>query len=425
MKRHHSATVLALAGLAACAPVPPIDSTTPPPTPFATQAPTGPTEPPASAAVEARFSQWLQQFRADALRAGIDEATLDRALPSVRYVPRVVELDRSQPEFSRAIWDYVDSIVSPARIAKGREKRAQWHKELDAAASRFGVPATVLLAVWGMESNYGTHYGNLPVLDALATLAFDGRREAWARGELLLALRIVQRGDMAPEQMLGSWAGAMGQTQFMPSIYLAHGIDGDGDGRIDIWGSMPDVFQSTAQFIARSGWRAQEVWGTEVQLPPDFDPARADPALRQSTAAWVLEGVRSLDGNALPALSNASLLLPAGLRGPAFLVGDNYRAILRYNNATSYALSVCLLAQRLAGGAAVQAPWPRDLRPLTRSEVLSLQTALNRRGFDSGVPDGTVGPATRKALQAFQRSRGLPADGYPTAELLELLQTEP
>ncbi len=405
--------VLVLAGAVACAPVTPL-------TQPATEITLKETPP-----VEVRFAHWLQQMRVDARQAGVDDATLERALGDVRLVPRVVELDRTQPEFSRAIWDYVDSIVSPARVQQGRDKRAQWRQALETASDHFGVPTPVLLAVWGMESNYGTHYGSLPVIDALATLAFDGRREAWARGELLAALRIVQRGDMAPQQMLGSWAGAMGHTQFMPSVYLAHGKDGDGDGRVDLWDSLPDVFASTANFIARSGWQRQETWGLEVRLPADFDPARADPTLRQNTAQWAQEGLRSMDGAALPPLANAAVLLPAGIRGPAFLVGDNYRAILRYNNATSYALSVCLLAQRIAGGAAVQAPWPRGLRPLTRTEVRELQDALNRRGWNSGSPDGIVGHATRKALQGFQQSRSLPADGYPTTELLELLQTTP
>lgn len=414
--------VLALFGGCASGPGVPLGAD---PAPTSTTPPVTETVPATGDATPQRFAQWLANFRKTALAAGIDEATLRKGLDGAQLLPRVVELDRSQPEFSRTIWDYVDSIVSPSRVAKGRQKLAQFNTETGAASERYGVPAAILLAVWGMESNYGSNYGDIPVMDALATLGFDGRREAWARGELLAALKILQRGDMDRNRMLGSWAGAMGQTQFMPSVYLAHAVDADNDGRADIWGSMADVLASTANFIARSGWRSQEPWGVEVLLPADFDLAQADPSIRQSSAQWTLEGVRSVDGGALPDFTDATLLLPAGVRGPAFLVGANYRAILRYNNSTSYALSVCLLAQRIGGGPGVQSPWPRDLRNLSRSEIKALQTGLNQRGFDSGTPDGQAGPATRKALQQFQRSRSLPADGYPTAELLRLLQQEP
>ncbi|HEX5358028.1 MAG TPA: lytic murein transglycosylase [Aquabacterium sp.] len=378
----------------------------------------------AEGTVDERFALWLANFRDTARAAGIDDATLHAALDGVHLRSRAVELDRAQPEFTRPLWDYIEAIVSTQRIAQGQQKLAQFQAEADAASTRYGVPAPILMAVWGLESNYGSNYGDVPVFDALATLGFEGRREAWAKSELLAALRILQRGDIDRERMVGSWAGAMGQTQFMPSSYLAYAVDADGDGRRDIWGSMADVLSSTAHFLARSGWRAQEAWGTEVQLPADFDPSRADPQVRQPSAQWAAEGVRAMDNTPLPDLADASILQPAGARGPAFIVGRNYRAVLRYNNATSYALTVCLLAQRIAGGPGVQAPWPKDLRPLTRSETLAMQNALNQRGFDSGKPDGQMGPATRRALQQFQRSLALPADGYPTPDLLkQLLQT--
>jgi hypothetical protein len=214
----------------------------------------------------------------------------------------------------------------------------------------------------------------------------------------------------------------MGHTQFLPSSFLAYAVDADGDGRRDIWGSMADVLESTANFLARSGWRADEPWGAEVRLPADFDVARADGAVRQPATHWAAEGVQAVDGGALPALEDAAILLPAGARGPAFLVGTNFRAILRYNNSTSYALAVSLLAQRLAGGPEVRAPWPRDLAALSRAEVQALQAALNARGFDSGPADGVIGPATREAVRRYQQSVGLPPDGYPTLDLLELLR---
>jgi hypothetical protein len=214
----------------------------------------------------------------------------------------------------------------------------------------------------------------------------------------------------------------MGQTQFLPSNFLAYAVDADGDGRRDLWGSVPDVLASTANFLARSGWQAGQPWGLEVRLPPGFDYSRADPALRQPASQWASEGVQGVDGNPLPALPDSAILLPAGARGPAFLVGANFRTLLRYNNAISYGLAVGLLAQRLQGGASVQAPWPRDLPPLTRSQLLELQTTLNARGFDSGKPDGMMGAATQRGIRNYQRSLGVPADGYPSLELLQRLQ---
>ncbi|MBU0915432.1 lytic murein transglycosylase [Aquabacterium parvum] len=369
-----------------------------------------------------RFATWLRDFRATARTAGVSEATLKAALDVAEFRPRTIELDRSQPEFSRSTWDYLDSAVSPTRVANGQAKLAQVRAQADAAASRYGVPAPVLVAVWGMESNYGQNYGDVPVIDALATLAFEGRREAWARGELLAALKIIDQGDIDREHMIGSWAGAMGQTQFMPSAFLARAVDADGDGRRDIWRSMPDVLASTANYLHQAGWVAGEAWAPEVKLPEGFDVSRADPGLRQDATQWSAEGVRLVDGSPLPAMAEASILQPAGAHGPAFLVGRNFRAVLRYNNATSYALGVTLLAQRIDGGAPVQAAWPRDQRVLSRSEVKSLQAALNHKGFATGTPDGLLGPATRGALRDWQRSVGLPADGFATAELLTRLQ---
>ena len=350
--------------------------------------------------------------------AGIREATLHATLDGAQYLPRVIERDRAQPEFTRTVWDYLDSAVSPGRVARGQDKLAQFRDDIDAAAARYGVPPGVLVAIWGMESNYGSNVGSTPTIDALATLGFDGRRADWARGELLAALKIVDHGDIDRDHMIGSWAGAMGQTQFLPSNFLAYAVDADGDGRRDIWNSTADVMASTANFLARSGWQAGEPWGVEVTLPPGFDAGRADASVRQSTARWVAEGLQGVDGQALPALADGSVLLPAGVRGPAFLVGANFRVILRYNNSTSYALAVGLLAQRLNGGPAVLAAWPRDQPALSRSQVLELQNALNQRGFASGTPDGAVGPATRAGVRGYQRSLGLPADGYPSIDLL-------
>ena len=401
---------------AAAAATAPASGARPPVAPAPSQAAADP------AAQREAFARWVAGFRTSALAAGISEATLRAALDTAEFQPRVVQLDGAQPEFTRPVWDYLDNTVTPQRVALGREKLAQLRAEADAAAARYGVPPAIVTAIWGMESNYGSNYGSTPTVDALATLGFEGRREAWARGQLLAALKIIQAGDIDHAHMVGSWAGAMGQTQFLPSNFLAYAVDADGDGRRDIWGSMADVMASTANFLAQSGWRAGQPWGVEVVLPPGFDLARADGQQRQAASAWAAEGVRGMADAPLPELPDAALLLPAGARGPAFLVGPNFRAILRYNNATSYALAVGLLAQQIDGGPGVQAAWPRDLQPLSRTQLRALQTALSARGFDAGAADGVMGPATREALRRWQRSVGLPADGYPDAAQLQRLQ---
>ena len=411
--------MLALSTLAGCAAAPPIQTeAAAPPADIArtTQAPPNELE------HSEKFARWVAGASADARQAGIDSATLHSAFDKVRFLPRVIELDRAQPEFTRTVADYLGNAVSAQRVARGQDKLRQLRPVIDPLAARYGVPAETLVAIWGMESNYGSYVGDIPTIDALATLGFEGRREAWARDQLLAALKILQNRDIDREQMIGSWAGAMGQTQFLPSNFLAYAVDADGDGRRDLWGSIPDVMASTAHFLVRSGWQAGQPWGLEVRLPASFDYARASPSVQQPTSQWGEEGVQSMMGAPLPPVPASSIFLPAGARGPAFLVGPNFRTILRYNNSTSYALAVSLLAQQLAGGAVVQAPWPQDLLALTRSQLLALQTALNALGFDSGTPDGMMGPATQRGIRHYQRSLGLPADGYPTLELLQRLQ---
>lgn len=370
----------------------------------------------------AGFASWRTAFQAQALQAGIRPDTVRTVLANAQWQPRVVELDRAQPEFTRTPWAYLDSAVSPQRIAQGQGKLAEHAAALQAASARYGVPAAVITAIWGMESNYGSNFGTFRTVDALATLAYEGRRRAWAQNELLAALRIIDQGDIAADRMIGSWAGAMGHTQFLPSVFLRHAVDADGDGHRDIWGSVPDVAASTAAFLAGEGWRRGEAWGAEVQLPASFDYARTELTVRQSSAQWAAEGVLAVAGQALPALDNASILTPAGARGPAFLVGHNFRTLLRYNNAVTYALGVAQLSQQIEGGAAIAAPWPRDLQPLSRDQVQALQTALNARGFDTGTPDGVQGPATRAGLRRYQQSEGLVADGYATLDLLDRLR---
>ena len=420
------ASAAAAALLAGCASAPSEPISRPAESAAGARAATAPA-PPGKAAlddadVEQRFARWVADFRAAARSQGVSEATLRSAFDQVRYLPRVIELDRAQPEFTRTVWDYLDNAVTPQRVATGQEKLAQVRAEADAAAARYGVPPAVVVAIWGMESNYGDNYGNTPVVDALATLGFEGRREDWARRELLAALKILDSGDIARDRMIGSWAGAMGQTQFLPSNFLAYAVDADGDGRRDIWGSMADVVASTANFLSRSGWQAGTPWGVEVRLPTGFDFGRADMAVRQSGAQWAAEGLRTVDGQPLPELADASVLLPAGARGPAFLVLDNFRSILKYNNSTSYALAIGLLADNLLRPTEVQGSWPRGERQLGRSERIELQELLARNGLQPGPADGIIGANTRKAVRALQLQLNWPADGYPNEELLKQLR---
>ncbi|WP_445621163.1 lytic murein transglycosylase [Kushneria sp. Sum13] len=368
------------------------------------------------------FDQWVSEFRQTAQGQGITPATLDEALAEVRYQPRIIELDRSQPEFTRAIWEYLDSAVSSTRVDNGRQKLAEHRSAADQAQASYGVPGSVITAIWGIESNYGSNFGSFSTIDAFATLGYEGRRHAFAQEQLIAALRIIQEGDIDRDHMLGSWAGAMGHTQFIPTSFLAYAVDGDNDGRRDIWGSIPDVMASTAHYLAKNGWQPGQPWGVEVTLPEGFDYTRTELSTRQPTSAWQTQGVRPIQGQSLPAFDQGSIIAPAGAQGPAFLVGPNFRVIMRYNNATSYALAVALLSQRIEGGPGVQGNWPRGLKPLTRSQTKELQGLLNQKGFGTGTPDGIMGPNTREGLRAWQRSAGRTPDGFPSSSVLEALR---
>ena len=370
----------------------------------------------------ASFETWLTEYRRYAAAQGISEATLSSALDGVRYRPRVLELDRSQPEFVRPIWQYLDSAVSQTRVGEGRARLDEHRDTALRMQERYGVPAEIVVAIWGIESNYGGNFGDFSTLEALATLAFDGRRRDFARGELLAALRIIEAGDIEPQRMIGSWAGAMGHTQFIPSSFESYAVDGDDDGRRDIWQSIPDVMASTANYLAKAGWRAGQPWGVEVSLPSDFDYAQAELDTRRASHEWSAQGVRGMAEDSLPDFDQASVIAPAGAQGPAFLVGPNYRAILRYNNATSYALAVGTLADQIAGREGIRSAWPRDEQPLSRSQVRELQQVLNERGFNVGTPDGILGPNTRRGLRAYQQSVGITPDGFATVALLERLK---
>lgn len=370
------------------------------------------------------FGAWIAGFSKEALQAGISRATLDATLARARWLPQVIELDSAQPEFVRPVWQYLDGAVSAQRIQAGRLQRQRYAAAFQAAVQRYGVPDSIVTAIWGIESSYGTHFGNFRTIDALATLAYDGRRRDWAKGELMAALTIVDKGYMPAAALIGSWAGAMGNTQFLPSIYLKYAVDADGDGKRDIWNSIPDVIASTANFLAQSGWRPSEPWGTEVRLPAGFDYSRTELNLRQDSDAWAAQGVRGMDGQPLPVMRDASILTPAGARGPAVMVGNNFRVLLLYNSSTSYALAVALLAQQIDGGPGLLALWPRQIKPLARTEIEAMQLALNQLGLDAGEIDGVFGPATRAGLRRYQQRLGQTADGYPTQELLQRLMQQ-
>jgi len=415
----HSATAAILLLLSACAEAPAQSLATAPETPTASQ--------PARAAADSErlsFADWLMLLRSDAIAAGIDPELFDRAFAGISPNPDVLAADSSQPEFTRPVWDYLDGAVSPPRIARGRLLLTQHRATLNRIEQRYGVDAETLVAIWGLESNFGSNIGNHNVLRSLATLAYEGRRQVFWRSQLLAVLQILQHGDISAERLVGSWAGAMGQTQFMPTTYNQHAVDFDGDGRRDLWSSSSDALASAAHYLKTSGWQLGQPWGFEVQLPAGFDYALADPEDRRALAAWLALGVKPVATTVPTALADASatLLLPAGHRGPAFLLLGNFRSILKYNNSTAYALAIGLLADGLRGGAGVQAAWPRDERQLGRSERIELQELLALNGFEPGPADGIIGANTRKAVRAFQLKQGWPADGYPSEELLKQLR---
>ncbi len=385
-----------------------------------------PAQPVATTAAPARpatFEEWVADFRVEALAAGISAATFDAAFAGLTPNPQVIENDNFQPEFSRPVWEYLDNAISDARVSGGQQRLQQHASLLSSVERQYGVDPRIIVAIWGLESGYGGNVGSFDVIRSLATLAYQGRRSQAFREFLLQALQILDRGDISRSRMVGSWAGAMGQTQFMPGSYLNYAIDFDNDGRRDLWDSLADVFGSTGNYLANADWRPGETWGTEVVLPAGFDYRETGLEVRRSTAQWDAAGIRSASGGPLPATSGqASVIIPAGHRGPAFLVYDNFRSILRYNNATSYALAVSLLSDRFAGGGRLVAAWPRDQQQLSRQDRIDLQTLLTARGYDTQGIDGIIGPNSRQAVRAFQEEIGAPPDGYPTMELLNQLR---
>jgi len=370
------------------------------------------------------YDACMARLKPQAASRGVPAASFDRFMTGVAADRSVLDLLDAQPEFTTPIWDYLAGLVDDERVADGRAM-LETHRELLARVStQYGVDAETIVAVWGVESDYGRVSGKRPLLQSLSTLSCFGRRQEFFRGEFLATLKLLQDGDLRDPAITGSWAGAFGHTQFMPTTYARIAVDGDGDGRRDLVTSVPDALASTANYLKRSGWQSGQPWGFEVKLPASFDISLAGRTSRRPLSDWVARGVGRVDGSAIaPSDARSALLLPAGRSGPAFLVFRNYDAIYSYNAAESYALAIATLADRLRGGAGLATPWPTDDPGLSRAQRRELQTLLLARGHAIGEVDGMIGSATRRAIQAEQQRLGLsPADGRAGTKILDALR---
>ena len=373
----------------------------------------------------ALFSDWLKTVTTDAHARGIKPTTVAAAFRGLRLNRKVIALDNNQPEFVAPVGAYIAARTTAPTLRIGRLKLKQHAALFDKVEKAYGVPARYLVAIWRLESGYGANLGAFRVVDSLATLAYAGdpKRRLFWRQQLFAALEMSDKGYAPLRRLVGSWAGAMGHTQFIPTTYLAHAVDFDGDGRRDLWRSLPDVFASTANYLEKSGWRTGLPFGWEVRLPKGFDYSQAHLEVRRPVAEWAALGVKLVNDKALPTVDRpVSLIIPSGWRGPVFLVTENYRAILRYNNASAYALTVGLLAERLAWRGKLIAAWPAKDRLLSGPEKTELQHKLIQLGYDPGPVDGKVGPSTRMAIRVFQKRGGKPADGYADHTLLEAVR---
>ena len=374
-------------------------------------------------AQEQSFEDWVAELRAEAAALGISESTLAALDDLEAPLPRVLELDSSQPEFVQTFTRYLGLRVTPRQVERGQQLLNQHAVLLEEVRQRYGVQPQYLAAFWAIESNFGSNTGGFSVLQALATLAYDPRRADFFRTQMLTALQIIDEGHISAADMSGSWAGAMGQLQFMPSVFNLHGVDGDGDGRIDIWNSLPDIFHSAANFLSKSGWKGDERWGREVLLPEDFDFSLAGTDTRKPLQEWRDIGLLQTSGAPIPVADmRASVVIPAGAGGPAFLTYNNFRVTRVYNTPIFYALTVGHLADRFSGGPAIQR-MPENEQAMSIEQVRELQELLNGLGFDSGDPDGRVGSRTRSSIRAYQEQQGLPMDSYPSISLLESLRS--
>ena len=371
----------------------------------------------------ANFDNCVAAMWPDAARRNISRENFERFTAGLTPDLRIMDLMDSQPEFTKAIWDYLDILVNDNRLAKGREILAKYKTQFDATEKAFGVDRYAIAAIWGIESNYSTQMGDRSVMQSTATLACIGRRQAYFKDEFLTALEILNRGDLKPEQLRGSWAGAFGPTQFMPTAFKRYAVDGDGDGRRDVVDNAADLIASTANNLKKDGWQTGQSWGYEVVVPKNFNYMQADRAKAMTLSQWELLGLKRATNQPFPhPADKAYLLAPAGAEGPGFLMLQNFRVIMKYNPAEAYALAIGHFADRLRGGPPFVQPWPRQERVLSRAERLELQQLLAQRGFYRGTPDGQFGGQTREALRSFQASIGTPADGFATSGMLERLR---
>jgi lytic murein transglycosylase len=377
--------------------------------------------PPARAqeASQADFQRFVQSLWPAAKARGVSRGTFDEAFAGVAPDPKIIALTRKQSEFVRPIWDYINGALSAQRLERGRQMAAEWSQTLAAVERTYGVPRSIVLGVWGMETNFGSFSGSIYAVRALATLAYTGYRGDFFRDELLAALQILEAEHVDRTRMLGSWAGAMGHTQFMPSSYMKFAVDGNRDGVRDIWASVPDALASTANYLRQHGWQPGLPWGFEVTLPKGFDFRN----LRQGFASWHALGLRRMDGKAMPRSGEATLFLPGGAQGPAFLVTDNYSVIKAYNSSDAYAMGVAYLGDRLMGGLPIQGAWPKDQPMLDKDQRQELQQRLAGLGLYEGEADGKLGAKTRDAVRNFQLKRGLIPDGYADYAVLRELRT--
>lgn len=372
---------------------------------------------------QANSSNFVRGLWPDAQAMGVSRQAFDASFASYSPSAKVMELTRKQPEFTQTVQQYIDRRVTAAQAGKGQSMRGEWAQTLAGAQQRFGVQPEIVLAIWGMETNFGGFMGGNNTIHALATLTENGYRTDFFRKELLTALRIVSDGHVQPKDMVGSWAGAMGHTQFMPTSFARYAVDFNGDGRKDIWNSIPDALGSTANYLNAFGWRNGETWGYEVKLPAGFDFNAARQLERAPLDQWQRMGVSRVSGRPFPRPSDVGrLYMPAGATGPVFLLLPNFDVIKRYNNSDSYALAVGHLADRILGGGSFATPWPAGDYALSKAQRTEVQSLLNRAGYDVGTPDGVVGPKTRAAVMAFQARQGLPADGHVSGLLLDRLK---
>ena len=371
------------------------------------------------------FQSCIARLAPDAARRGVSQEAYANITRGLTPDLRIMDLMDSQPEFTKAFWEYLDTLVTDARIARGREMLAQNQQAFDAVERSYGVDRYIIAAIWGVETNYGTMGGDRPVLRSTATLSCIGRRQAFFRGEFLATVEILNRGDVKADHLKGSWAGAFGPTQFMPTTFKRFAVDFDGDGHRDVVDSIPDMIASTSNNLKIDGWVTGQPWGYEVALPQGFDFTLADRSHQLTIAEWMRRGLRRADGQQFPrGTDRAYLLVPAGSRGPSFLMLQNFRVIMKYNPAEAYALAIGHLADRLRGGGPFVQQWPRDERVLTREERLELQQRLAGKGHDIGEADGRFGPQSRSAIIKYQLASGLPPDGFASAALLEKLRTQ-